>query len=135
MARSIQGRLIISGELVTQTPLHVGGVGEDVDTDLPLARNGAGNVYVPGTSLSGALCAWCESAFGESEAQQVWGFQKDEAGFASYVFVEDALILNHDALSVEIRDGVGIDRQWGCAAEQIKYDRAVLPAAPSFVCR
>jgi CRISPR/Cas system CSM-associated protein Csm3 (group 7 of RAMP superfamily) len=30
-------------------------------------------------------------------------------------------------MPVEIRDGVGIDREWGCAAEQIKYDRAVLP--------
>jgi CRISPR/Cas system CSM-associated protein Csm3 (group 7 of RAMP superfamily) len=41
--------------------------------------------------------------------------------------VEDAVIENSDSVTVEIRDGVGIDRQWGAAAEHIKYDRAILP--------
>src|SRR5216117_3113234 len=60
MARNITGRLILRGTLVARTPLHVGGLGEDVDTDLPLARDGAGRLYAPGTSLAGALRQWCE---------------------------------------------------------------------------
>ncbi|MBI5758596.1 MAG: hypothetical protein HZA46_08770 [Planctomycetales bacterium] len=130
MARRIDGRLTIVGELVTQTPLHVGGHGEDVDTDLPLARNGAGELYVPGTSLAGAFRGWCEAAFGPDAVQPVWGYQyptDGNKGEASHVIIEDATIANLDPVAVEIRDGVGIDREWGCAAEQIKYDRAVLP--------
>jgi CRISPR/Cas system CSM-associated protein Csm3 (group 7 of RAMP superfamily) len=57
----------------------------------------------------------------------VWGFQEGEEGFASFVFVEDAALSDDAARMVEVRDSVGIDREWGCAAEQIKYDRAVLP--------
>lgn len=127
MARDIAGRLILRGTLVARTPLHVGGLGDDVDTDLPLARDGAGQLYTPGTSLAGALRQWCEDRFGTSLVEAIWGFQEDDRGDASHVFVEDAVIEGSDSVEVEIRDGVGIDRGTGAAAEHIKYDRAVLP--------
>ncbi len=130
MARNIDRRLTLSGHLTALTPLHVGGFGQDVDTDLPLARDGAGTWYVPGTSLAGALRAWCEKAAGpqqSDEIERIWGFQLRDRGAASCVSVSDASVLNAAGLPCEIRDSVGIDRQWGCAAEQIKFDRAVLP--------
>ncbi len=127
MARKLMGRLRIAGTLVARTPLHVGGYGDDVDTDLPLARDGRGRYYVPGTSLAGALRQWCREVGGNDEGpvKRVWGFQEGDKGHASYVFVEDAVI--PDGVAVEVRDGVGIDRVWGCAAEHVKYDRAILP--------
>jgi len=105
----------------------VGGLGDDVDTDLPLARDGASRLYTPGTSLAGALRQWCEERFGVPLVDRIWGFQEDDRGDASHVFVEDAVIEGSDSVEVEIRDGVGIDRGTGAAAEHIKYDRAVLP--------
>lgn len=131
MARNVAGQIVLCGDLVAQTPLHVGGYGEDVDSDLPLARDGAGRWYVPGTSLAGALRAWCTAAFGLDKTQQLWGFQQGEEGFASFVVVEDAPIPDTDSSQPEIRDHVGIDRQWGGAAKMIKYDRAVLPRGTS----
>src|SRR3954467_4716540 len=101
MARKITSRFHLRGTLLARTPLHVGGYGEDVDTDLPLARNGAGQLYVPGTSLSGALRQWCEEAFddphleygdGRQVTEQVWGYQnrcESTGGSASHVVVED----------------------------------------------
>jgi CRISPR/Cas system CSM-associated protein Csm3 (group 7 of RAMP superfamily) len=127
MARDISGRLILRGTLVARTPLHVGGLGDDVDSDLPVARDGASRLYVPGTSLAGALRQWCEQRFGMPLAEKVWGFQEDDRGDASHVVVEDAVIEGSDSGAVEVRDGVGIDRGTGAAAEHIKYDRAVLP--------
>ncbi|MCX7700245.1 MAG: RAMP superfamily CRISPR-associated protein, partial [Gemmataceae bacterium] len=127
MARNIHGRLHLRGTLVTQSPLHVGGHGEDVDTDLPLARDGAGQLYVPGTSLAGALREFSERRFGERTVDELWGYQRDDLGHASFVVVDDAVIENSDSVVVEIRDHVGIDREYGCAAEHIKYDRAILP--------
>jgi CRISPR/Cas system CSM-associated protein Csm3 (group 7 of RAMP superfamily) len=131
----------LTGTLVAQSPLHVGGHGDDVDTDLPLARDGAGQLYVPGTSLAGAFRQWCELAFdnpdgvyeqGDQPTEQVWGYQDrrpDSVNLsrASFVVIDDAVIENAETVVVEIRDGVGIDRQWGAAAEHIKYDRAILP--------
>ncbi|MEZ6141678.1 MAG: RAMP superfamily CRISPR-associated protein [Zavarzinella sp.] len=144
MARNIHSRLHLYGTLVTLSPLHVGGYGEDVDSDLPLARNGAGQLYIPGTSLAGALRQWCEESFdhpdteygeGRHPTEQVWGYQdrrtfmpnEKDPSHASFVVVDDAVIENSETVVVEIRDHVGIDREYGAAAEHIKYDRAILP--------
>src|SRR5438128_2649103 len=123
MARKIHSRLKIEGTLTALTPMHVGGYGDSPDTDLPLARNGEDKCYVPGTSLAGVLRAWCVKAFGESLVNELWGFQKDDKGHASFVLIEDAIVDLPAGAAIETRDGVGIDRAWGVAAEGIKYDR------------
>ena len=127
MAREIYSRLCLSGTLITESPLHVGGYGDDVDTDLPLARDGAGQLYIPGTSLAGAFRSFAEMVLGEATINKLWGYQDKGQGNASFVLVEDATVENADPLVIEIRDHVGIDREYGCAAENIKYDRAILP--------
>lgn len=129
MARDIHSRLLLRGELVAHAPLHVGGYGEEVDTDLPLARDGAGQLYVPGTSLAGALRELAERMFDERDAllRSLWGDVQDDQGQASRVLVDDAVLADADSLPVEIRDHVGIDRELGSAAEHIKFDRAILP--------
>lgn len=149
MARPLQCRFRVVGTLVAVTPLHVGGAGSRIATDLPVALDGRGQPYLPGTSLAGALRAWhawaCADAAwlgtvgdpvagvnGKSFAAQLWGFAPGrgeadaKAGKASFVIVEDARVTPSGAL--EIRDGVGIDRVEGRAADRIKYDRQILPA-------
>lgn len=126
MPRELAERLCVRGTLVALTPVHVGGVGETVETDLPLARDGRGDLYIPGTSLAGALRAWCQSAFDQHCVQATWGFQDGDQGHAARLIVEDGKV-GPDSLVPEIRDHVGIDREWGTAAEHIKYDRAILP--------
>lgn len=136
MARPVHGRLLVTGDLLAERALHVGGGGEGADTDLPLARDGRGDLYVPGTSLTGVFRDWCRSAFGETAVRAVWGYQERATsaavrsrGHASLVQVEDAPVTLPAGTSVApLRDGVGIDREWGVAAPHIKYDRAVLPA-------
>ncbi len=148
MARPLHGRFRVVGTLVAVTPLHVGGAGSRIATDLPVALDGRGRPYLPGTSLAGALRAWhawacADEAWlgkvgdpvtgvkGKSFAAQLWGFTPDrgepdaKAGMASFVIVEDARVTPSGAL--EIRDGVGIDRVEGRAADRIKYDRQILP--------
>ncbi|NJL99420.1 MAG: hypothetical protein HC924_11730 [Synechococcaceae cyanobacterium SM2_3_2] len=132
MARKINSRWLVKGTLVAETPLHVGGIGQDPIVDLSLAVDGQGNYYIPGTSLAGALRGWMtgtgskSSQSGQSEGDLLWGFQdaKGDGGHASFIVVEDAHIKTR---FTEIRDGVGIDRISGTAAEGIKFDRAVLP--------
>jgi CRISPR/Cas system CMR subunit Cmr4 (Cas7 group RAMP superfamily) len=120
MAREISSRLKISGTLRAETPIHVGGYGVSVDTDLPLARNGKGDLYIPGTSLTGVLRAWCkkritdktliDEIFGiqETDKQRI-GTDRDKS-HASFVLVEDAKVILPTNLQIEIRDGVGIGR-------------------------
>jgi len=131
MARKISSRLRISGTFVAETPLHVGGYGDSPDTDLPLAQNGRGESYVPGTSIAGVLRSWCENSLeGQDAIKELFGPKRvpgKEEGHASFVLVDDATIENAKEVLTEIRDGVGIDRFYGVAADKAKYDRAILP--------
>jgi CRISPR/Cas system CSM-associated protein Csm3 (group 7 of RAMP superfamily) len=129
MARRIHSRWIISGTLVTTSPISVGGMGGDAIVDLALAQNGQGDYYIPGTSLAGALRNWMVRHCSEGLANLLFGFQPEsgeEGGHASFIVVED-IALDRQNLFFEIRDGVGIDREFGAAANGAKYDRAVLP--------
>ena len=136
MARRIHSRLKIVGELTAETPLHVGGYGESFETDMALARNGKGEYYIPGTSLTGALRNWFEKSFIDQTDKQteestqkfvkdVWGYQDGNEGHASFVLIEDLAL--PEQVQSELRDGVGIDRFYGTAADGIKFDRAILP--------
>jgi CRISPR/Cas system CSM-associated protein Csm3 (group 7 of RAMP superfamily) len=131
MARRIRARLKVIGTLVAQSPIHVGGMDGNPQVDLALATNGQGQYYIPGTSLAGAFRGWMQiSSNGNNGNKQkienLWGFQDENGrgGHASFILIEDAPIQGAIA---EIRDGVGINRMWGTAAEQVKYDRAILP--------
>lgn len=131
MARQIHSRFKVTGILVAQSPLHVGGLGGNVEVDLALAVNGQGEYYIPGTSMAGALRA-SMAALGKQAVNHLWGFQGtnsqgESEGHASFVLVEDAPIRLQPGAVIEVRDGVGINRYWGTAAERMKYDRTILP--------
>lgn len=123
MARKISSRIKVSGTLIAETPIHVGGISGNSQVDLALAVNGQGQYYIPGTSLAGAFRSWIENSHKTNSA---WGYQDQNSadGHASFILVEDAPI---QGVNAEIRDGVGINRAWGTAAEKVKYDRAILP--------
>ncbi|WP_017306836.1 RAMP superfamily CRISPR-associated protein [Spirulina subsalsa] len=131
MAREIQTRWKVTGILTAETPIHIGGIGGDADTDLALAVNGCGNYYIPGTSLAGALRDWMKRSYDETTINNIWGFQKQDNGHASFIIVDDAeIILNN--MTLEIREGVGINRRTGAAADEAKYSRAILPKGVKF---
>ncbi|MBI1207265.1 MAG: hypothetical protein GC191_08245 [Azospirillum sp.] len=135
MARFLTERVRVVGTLVCQGPVHVGGVGFDPRSDLPLARDGQGRYCIPGTSLVGVLRAWCRdnlvgSSSGEDNelVQRLWGYHGEKGKGdepASLITVEDAVIPADQP--IEVRDGVGIHRATGTAAHAIKFDRAILP--------
>lgn len=134
MARHVHARLIINATLEAITPLHVGGFGESAESDLPLARNGADELYFPGTSLTGTLRTWFNQVFQEVETRAIWGSEEKQnlKSHASFVRVDDAILTLPETSQIEIRDSVRIDRCWGVAAEKGKYDRAVLPRGAKF---
>ena len=128
MSRPIKGKIVVKGELEALTPVSVGGTGASGPVDLELARNGKGNYYIPGTSLAGPIRAWLESNIenGAKLTNFMFGFQKQDQGHASHLFVEDAQLLNLKNISREIRNGVRIERDTGTAADKCLYSRAVL---------
>ncbi|WP_295888657.1 RAMP superfamily CRISPR-associated protein [uncultured Thiohalocapsa sp.] len=127
MARKIARTLTIKGRLVSQTPIHVGGAETGAITDMALAVDGLGRYYIPGTSLAGAIRAYAQAAPDDA----LWGYALGEdQGTASRVVIDDAPAL--DAPASELWHGNGIDRRSGTAADNIKYDREVLPEGTAF---
>jgi CRISPR/Cas system CSM-associated protein Csm3 (group 7 of RAMP superfamily) len=133
MARPITQRLKITGKLMAETPLHVGGLGTDPTVDLSLAVNGQSQEYIPGTSLAGAFRNWMEDCnLLPSIIESIWGFQREDVGHASFVILEDAVVTLPAEAIVELRDHVGIDRISGAASDKTKFDRAILPKGTTF---
>lgn len=129
MARKISHTLILEGELVADTPLHIGGADTGHNIDMPLAVDGLGRYYLPGTSIAGAIRAWERV----SEDDEIWGYAKKDQGNASFLIIDDAPAIN--APLAELWHGVGIDRRFGSAAMGIKFDRQVLPQGTKFAFR
>ncbi|MEU8201433.1 RAMP superfamily CRISPR-associated protein [Streptosporangium sp. NPDC049046] len=145
VGRRVTSRVRARGWLRTESPLHVGGLGHDPSQPLPIAVDGLGRLYVPGTTLAGVLRNWSRGADPEStDLDSLWGFVskgRDDEGRASRVVVADALITSDarlddrglpasplDPARLELRQSVGIDRTTGAAAQEFLYGRAVVPA-------
>jgi CRISPR-associated RAMP protein (TIGR02581 family) len=56
----LRARYYITGRIVLDTALHVGGRGAATITDSPIIRDGAGRPFIPGSSLKGAFRAAIE---------------------------------------------------------------------------
>lgn len=133
MSRPVQTRWIVKATLEAIAPLHVGGMGANADTDLALTTDGRGRYYIPGTSLAGALRGWMGVLLDEdTKIKDLWGDHQSEHRGASFITIDDAEIIFGKGQTVEIREGVGIDRQMGAAAERYKYSRAILPKGCRF---
>ncbi|MES1244633.1 MAG: CRISPR-associated RAMP protein Csx7 [Acidobacteriota bacterium] len=130
-------------------------------SDQPVLRDRSGRPLVPGSSLRGVLRAGIESfsngldldavrsleeKIPEDSAdsfarrwqdldlvKRLFGAAAETRGGFSYgsrLQISDALCL--DEIPVELRDGVGIDRERRTAAQGIKFDLEVVPAGTRF---
>lgn len=122
MSRRLTHLLRLTGELVCDAPICIGGLDALAVTDMPVVRDGRGRLVLPGTSLAGALF----EALGVDESCDLRSAEN-----ASRVLIEDAAALD-DAIDTEFWDGVGIDRITGAAARRVKFDREVIPQGARF---
>ena len=133
MARKLTGRITVRGTLQAVDALHIGSGESNLTTDMAVACDGQGRVAAAGTGIAGALRAWCERRLDSATVDLLWGFQKADLGHASHLWTADAVIRKPDGSALmiddllEVRDHVGIDREFGAAAHHIKFDRAILP--------
>lgn len=139
MVYVVHSKIKVVGTLAVVRSLHVGGFGTSTNVDLPLAVNGKGEVYIPGTSLAGALRSWMTKLCDSKTVETLWGYQpekgSEQEGYASRVMIEDAVAMlplpkgKRKAMTLqemEVRSGVGIDRSSGTAAENYLYNRGVI---------
>ena len=117
--------------------MHSGGPGESVLSDLPLAVDGKGTVYFPGTGIAGPLRAWWRRADPDL-VDAVWGRVESEPGsrkgWASILLVHDAPLIERlaDKIDLDLAQHVSISRKTGTAAGTLKFDRELVPVQARF---
>ncbi|MEA2600056.1 MAG: hypothetical protein QOF89_1048 [Acidobacteriota bacterium] len=130
-------------------------------SDLPVLRDAAGRPLVPGSSLRGILRSGVEAiclslgldevrSLADSESsdssgdfakrwremtlvERLFGRVAEKRGAFSYgsrLQISDAVVKKD--VAVELRDGVGIDRETRTAGTGVKFDLEVVPAGTSF---
>jgi CRISPR-associated protein Csm3 len=170
-------RIIYSGVLRTENPLHIGAGDNSLDpgsTDVSVIKNSKGIPYIPGSSLKGVLRSrlemmlsvetvkknWSVSAcdifnypcitdeFIKSNkdkqrdnpleyAQLIWEKSCDvcrlfgNKSMAAHVQIKDLELISGG--QVELRNGVGIDRETGIAARGVVYEYDVVAAGSEFL--
>lgn len=135
MSRQVERRWELTGDLIAESPVHVGGLGNG-PPDLLQARDGRGRPVLPGASLAGVL----QAALPPDAAHQ-WLWQPESpppsgqgrpVSEASWVRLDDAPATQ---AIVEAREHVSIDRVHGAAARGHLFTREVLAAGTRFAFR
>ncbi len=130
-------RIELRGTLRCTSAVHVGGWGESDRADLAVQRDGQGRLVLPGTSLAGVLRAWLTRSSATTAQEITWLFGYAAAysqdGSPSLIRVDDAPATS--AWATTVRTGVGIDRRTATAADDLLYDREVIPPGATFAFR
>lgn len=139
MSRTVRHRWVLTGTLVAESAVHVGGLGEGPATSLGAARDGKDRPVLPGTSLAGAIRTGLGTL--DPAEERLWGRISgrlprggdDGTGEASWVWVADATA-PVDTIP-EARESVSIDRVHAVAARGHLFTREVLPIGTGFCFR
>jgi len=148
-SRQISKRWVIEGDLVLQTPTHLGNGDTDGIVDMPLLLDEAtGRALLPGTSLAGALRNYLrerrhgfEKRASDTLIEALFGGEKgNDEGNQSALIIDDAL---GEMPGIELRDGVRIDPITRTAKIDVdngvlrgyKYDLQLLEAGTTFPLR
>ena len=122
---SVKGKIVLEGTFVLDAPLLIGmggnGAGQDVDDEV--LKTTAGQPFIPGTSLAGALRDFmtAENAlgmrllFGTEAAYE----RQHNAAWQSSIRIDDIKLNN---VEIVVRDGVSLDEITGTAIEHHKFD-------------
>jgi len=123
-SRNLLERILVTGNLVLETPALLGSGDAEGLVDMPLLLDPLeGRALLTGSSIAGALRNYlrrydkfCESNY----ADMLFGSESGESTSSqSLLFVDDSL---GDKPSVELRDGVAIDPRTGTAEDKARYD-------------
>jgi len=138
MARQLKAVFELEGKLKCDTALCVAHGDSGMTDDIVCLRDGQGRLIIPGTALAGVL----RHQLGKNKK---WGDDHDPADplpprpaqdtWGSSVWVEDSVMTSPQqghTLTMERRDGVGIDRVTGTAETGVLYSREVVPANTQF---
>ncbi len=127
--RNLAERIVILGDLILETPTHLGNGDADGPLDMPLISDELeGKPLLTGTSIAGALRNYIKRRVPE-RVDTLFGATGQHDSRESYLIVDDAIGENDD---VTLRDGVTIDPKTRTAEDKKKFDIELLTAGTTF---
>lgn len=128
-SRSLVERIVVTCDLVLDTPTHLGNGDGDSLLDMPLHLDALeGRALLTGTSLAGGLRGYVYR-YSSRLAARLFGFVTNQSTEESRLIIDDAL---GDRPRVELRDGVAIEPSTRTAVDGQKYDMELLEAGTTF---
>lgn len=130
--RALSKRIVVTGELVLETPTHLGNGDADSPLDMSIIRDVVeGKALLTGTSIAGALRNYVCDYDGDDAAALLFGHldENNKSSHQSWLIVEDAL---GNIPELEIRDNVTINPKTQMAEDKRKFDLELLVAGTKF---
>jgi len=126
-----KGKLLISGFVRTESPLHIG-CGSDQRSDMDILLACEGKPFIPATSFVGVLRSLIKQndAEFEKKADKFWGYARGEEGQQSAIRCSDLVCQSEKPII--IRDGIKLDSRNGMVKHQGKYDYEILERGAEF---
>lgn len=119
MINRIVKRIYTVWKIRLDSPMNISG-SENTLTDSDFIRNGSGELFIPGTSVAGALRSYLNQ---KKDEEGIFGYSSGGKGFMSSVFFSD--IYFDESISVSVRDGIRLDED-KIVQKKHKFDTEIL---------
>ena len=117
-SNNIIKRIYISVDVTLASPLSIcNGLSKNTDNDI--LKNSLGEIFIPGTSLAGAMRNYLEN---DNNSKSIFGYANGNEGEMSSLFIADTYI---DKTNISVRDGVGLNKD-KIAIDNQKYDYEIV---------
>lgn len=120
-------KIIITAQLITETPLRIASGTNDGLTDIMVLEDKNHRKFIPATSMAGVLKRAVASAYGVKYGTQIekllFGSIDDDSSNQSMIIISDVMLEKADKV---VRDGVAIDYVTHAGIDTQKYDYEVI---------
>lgn len=117
-SNNIIKRIYIAVDVTLASPLSIcNGLSKNTDNDI--LKNSLGEIFIPGTSLAGAMRNYLEN---DNNSKSIFGYANGNEGEMSSLFIADTYI---DKTNISVRDGVGLNKD-KIAIDNQKYDYEIV---------
>ncbi len=118
MSNKIMKRIYIAADITLASPLSIcSGLSKNTDNDV--LKNSLGEIFIPGTSLAGAMRNYLEN---DNNSPSIFGYADGDKGEMSSLFIADTYI---DKTNISVRDGVELNKD-KIAIDNQKYDYEIV---------
>lgn len=134
-SRQIVQRIVITGDLVLETPTHLGGTETGLADMALLTDSATGEAMLTGFTLAGAFRSYLRTRLHGYRSRETRNDAVEHLFGDRFDGDQSLLIVDHaygGRPQIEIRDGVAIDPATRTAASKKKYDYELLEAGTRF---